>query len=50
MQFVLEKYTLTHFAKNCKVNINAPITLSETVVSLKLSIKVLGVILDSKLK
>jgi len=50
MQFALEKYTLTYFAKSCKFDINAPITLGETVVSPKLSVKVLGVILDSKLK
>ena len=50
MQFALEKYTLTYFTKSCKFNINAPITLGETVVSPKLSVKVLGVILDSKLK
>ena len=50
MQFALKKYTLTHFAKSCKFNINAPITLSETVVSPKLSIKVLRVILNLKLK
>ena len=50
MRFALEKYTLTHFAKSCKFNMNAPITLGETVVNLEPSIKVLGVILDSKLK
>ena len=50
MQFALEKYTLTHFAKSCKFNINALITLGETVVSPKLSVKVLRVILNSKLK
>ena len=50
MQFVLKKYTLTYFAKSYKFNINIPITLSKTVVSLELSIKVLKVILDLKLK
>ena len=50
MQFALAKYTLTHFAKSCKFNINAPVTLGETVVSLEPSVKVLGVILDLKLK
>ena len=50
MQFALKKYTLTYFAKSYKFNINAPITLGETVVSLELSVKVLRVILNSKLK
>jgi hypothetical protein len=50
MRFALAKYTLTHFAKSCKFNMNAPVTLGETVVSLEPSVKVLGVILDSKLK
>ena len=50
MQFALKKYTLTYFTKSCKFNMNTPITLGETMVSPKPSIKVLGVILDSKLK
>ena len=50
MQFALAKYTLTHFTKSCKFNMNAPIMLGETIVSLEPSIKVLGVILDLKLK
>ena len=50
MQFALAKYTLTYFAKSCKFNINTPVTLGETVVSLELSVKVLRVILNSKLK
>ena len=50
IQFALAKYTLTHFIKSYKFDINAPIMLGETIVSLELSIKVLGVILDSKLK
>ena len=50
MRFALEKYTLTHFAKSRKFDINTPITLGETVVNLEPSVKVLGVILDSKLK
>ena len=50
MQFAIAKYTLTYFAKSCKFNINASITLGETVVSLELSIKVLKVILNLKLK
>jgi hypothetical protein len=50
MRFALAKYTLTHFAKSCKFDMNAPVTLGETVVSLEPSVKVLGVILDSKLK
>jgi hypothetical protein len=50
MRFALAKYTLTHFAKSYKFDMNASITLGETVVSLEPSVKVLGVILDSKLK
>ena len=50
MQFALEKYTLTYFTKSCKFDINTPITLGETMVSLKPFVKVLGVILDLKLK
>ena len=50
MQFALAKYTLTYFAKSCKFNMNAPVTLGETIVSLEPSVKVLGVILNSKLK
>ena len=50
MQFALAKYTLTHFTKSCKFNMNAPVTLGETVVSAEPFVKVLGVILDSKLK
>ena len=44
------KYTLTHFTKSYKFNINIPIMLGETIVSLEPSIKVLRVILDLKLK
>ena len=50
MQFAPAKYTLTYFAKSCKFNINILIMLGKTVVSLELSIKVLGVILNLKLK
>ena len=50
MRFALAKYTLTHFAKSSKFDMNAPVTLGETTVSPKPSVKVLGVILDSKLK
>ena len=50
MQFAPAKYTLTHFAKSCKFNMNAPVTLGKTVVSLEPSVKVLRVILDLKLK
>ena len=50
IQFALAKYTLTHFAKSSKFDMNAPVTLGKTTVSPKPSVKVLGVILDSKLK
>ena len=50
MWFAPVKYTLTHFAKSCKFDMNTPVMLGETVVSPELSVKVFGVILDSKLK
>jgi len=49
MRFVLAKYTLTHFTRGCSYNTQALVTLTETIVYPKLAVKVLGIVLDSKL-
>jgi len=50
MRFAPAKYTLTHFTRGRSHDTQAPVTLAETTVHLKLVVKVLGVVLDSKLQ
>jgi hypothetical protein len=50
MRFAPAKYTLTHFTRGHSHNIQALVTLAETTVHPKPSVKILGVILDSKLR
>ena len=49
MCFVLAKYMLIHFIRGYSYNTQALVTLEETIVYLKLVVKVLGVVLDLKL-
>lgn len=50
MRFSPAKYTLTHFTRNRKHDLQASVTLAETTVQPKPSVRILGVILDSKLR
>ena len=49
MKFALQKYTLTHFTKQCSQDTNEVINLEHVTVSPTTSVRILGVILDTKL-
>ena len=50
MKFALTKYKLTHFTRRQGFDLRAPVTLAETIVHLELSIKILRVVIDSRLR
>ena len=49
MKFALHKYTLTHFTRQRSQASNAVINLEHVTVSPTTSVRILGVLLDSKL-
>jgi len=49
MRFALAKYTLTHFTRRRGFDLQAPVELAKTTVSPKPSVKVLGIMLDTRL-
>ena len=50
MKFALTKYKLTHFTRRRGFDLRAPVTLAETIVHLEPSVKILGVVMDSRLR
>ena len=49
MKFALHKYTFTHFTRQRSQDINAIINLEHVTIRPKPSVRILGVLLDSKL-
>jgi len=50
MRFALAKYTLTHFTRRRGFDLQAPIVLPEATVQPEPSVKILGLILDTRLR
>jgi len=49
MQFASNKYTLTHFTRCRRINLQVPVRLQGVVVELELVVCILGLQLDFKL-
>lgn len=49
MRFAINKYTLTHFTRRRGFNLQAPVQLQDVTVQPELSVRILGIQVDSKL-